>query len=81
MSLQLDLADSGTMIFTSDAVYMKASYGPPAVGAAIVWDNQAWLRSVEKLRGIAERTNATLVFGHDPDQIGELRLAPEGSYT
>lgn len=81
MSLQLDLADTGTMIFTSDAVYMKASYGPPAVGAAIVWDNQAWLRSVGKLRGIAERTNATMVFGHDPDQIGELRIAPEGSYS
>lgn len=81
MSLQLDLADTGTMIFTSDAVYMKASYGPPALGAAIVWDNQAWLRSVEKLRGIAERTDATLVFGHDPEQIGELRIAPAGSYT
>ena len=81
MSLQLDLADSGTMIFTSDAVYMKASYGPPPVGAAIVWDNQAWLRSVEKLRGIAERTDATLVFGHDPDQWSQLRFAPEGSYT
>jgi N-acyl homoserine lactone hydrolase len=81
MSLQVDLADSGTMIFTSDAVYMKASYGPPPVGAAIVWDNMAWLRSVEKLRGIAERTNATMVFGHDPDQINELRLAPKGSYT
>lgn len=81
MSLQVDLTDSGTMIFTSDAVYMKASYGPPPVGAAIVWDNQAWLRSVEKLRGIAERTDATLVFGHDPDQINELRVAPEGSYT
>jgi glyoxylase-like metal-dependent hydrolase (beta-lactamase superfamily II) len=69
------------MIFTSDAVYMKASYGPPPVGAAIVWDNQAWLRSVDKLRGIAERTDATLVFGHDPDQWSQLRFAPEGSYT
>jgi N-acyl homoserine lactone hydrolase len=81
MSLQLDLADSGPMIFTSDAVYMKASYGPPAMGAAIVWDNQAWLRSVEKIRNIAERIDATVVFGHDPDQIHELRIAPVGSYS
>jgi len=81
MSMQLDLADSGTMIFTSDAIYMRASYGPPPVGAAIVWDNQAWLRSVEKIRNIAERTDATLVFGHDPDQIHDLRLAPAGSYS
>ena len=81
MSLQLDLADTGPMIFTSDAVYMKASYGPPAMGAAIVWDNQAWLRSVEKIRNIAERINAAVVFGHDPDQIHELRIAPDGSYS
>jgi N-acyl homoserine lactone hydrolase len=81
MSLQLDLADEGTMIFTSDAVYLRESYGPPPVGAAIVWDNQAWLRSVEKLRGIAERTNATVVFGHDADQRRELKLAPDAYYS
>ena len=33
-----------------------------------------------KLRGIATEANATVVFGHDPDQIKELRTAPEGSY-
>jgi N-acyl homoserine lactone hydrolase len=36
--------------------------------------------SVEKLRGIATEANATVVFGHDPDQIKQLRTAPEGSY-
>lgn len=81
MSLRVDLPDTGTMIFTSDAVYMRASYGPPPVGAAIVWDNQAWLRSVEKIRGIAEQTDATVVFGHDPEQYKEIRLAPQASYT
>ena len=29
MSMQVELPDSGTMIFTSDAVYMGDSYGPP----------------------------------------------------
>ncbi|MGH3319580.1 MAG: N-acyl homoserine lactonase family protein [Streptosporangiaceae bacterium] len=81
MSLQVDLADSGPMIFTSDAIYMQASYGPPPVGAGIVYDSLAWLASVEKIRSIAEKTNPTLVFGHDPDQIHDLRLAPQGSYT
>lgn len=81
MALQVDLPETGTMIFTSDAIYMGDSYGPPPLGAAIVWDNQKWLASVEKIRGIAERTNATLVFGHDPDQIKELRLAPDAYYA
>jgi len=36
---------------------------------------------VEKLRGVEERTNAMMVFGHDAEQIHQLRVAPEGSYT
>jgi N-acyl homoserine lactone hydrolase len=81
MSMQVDLPDTGTMIFTSDAVYMGESYGPPAIPAAIVNNLEQWYASVEKLRGIAERTNAQLVFGHDAEQIKQLRVAPEGAYT
>ena len=81
MSMQVELADSGTMIFTSDAIYMGDSYGPPATPAAIVNDLGAWYSSVEKIRGIAEKTDATVIFGHDADQLRGLRLAPEGSYT
>jgi glyoxylase-like metal-dependent hydrolase (beta-lactamase superfamily II) len=80
MSLRVDLKNSGTMIFTSDAVYMRDAYGPPPVGAAIVWDSLAWLNSVEKIRSVAERTNATVVFGHDAQQIHELRRAPDAYY-
>jgi N-acyl homoserine lactone hydrolase len=75
------LPDSGTMIFTSDAVYMGESYGPPAAPAAIVNNLEDWFASVEKLRGIQEKTNATMVFGHDNEQIKQLRKAPEASYT
>ncbi|MBE9375240.1 N-acyl homoserine lactonase family protein [Saccharopolyspora sp. HNM0983] len=81
MSMQVDLPDTGTMIFTSDAVYMGESYGPPTVPAAIVDNLEQFYSSVEKLRGIAERTDATMVFGHDPDQVHQLRTAPEGVYT
>jgi N-acyl homoserine lactone hydrolase len=81
MSMQVDLPDSGTMIFTSDAVYMGESFGPPATPAAIVNNLEQFYASVEKLRGIQEDTNATMVFGHDAEQIHQLRLAPEASYT
>lgn len=81
MSLQLDLENDGTKIFTSDAVYLQESWGPPAVGAAIVWDNVRWLESVEKLRGIADRTGAEVIFGHDAEQRKSLRLAPDGYYS
>jgi glyoxylase-like metal-dependent hydrolase (beta-lactamase superfamily II) len=81
MSMQVDLPDTGAMIFTSDAVYMGESFGPPATPAAIVNNLEDFYRSVEKLRGIQERTGAQMVFGHDAEQIHQLRVAPEGSYT
>jgi glyoxylase-like metal-dependent hydrolase (beta-lactamase superfamily II) len=79
--MQVDLPDSGTMLFTSDAIYMGDSYGPPSTPAAIVNDLSAWYSSVEKIRGIAEKTDATVVFGHDAEQLRSLRLAPTGSYS
>jgi N-acyl homoserine lactone hydrolase len=42
---------------------------------------EQWLAWVEKLRGIAEKSDATLVFGHDPEQSTMLRTAPDGTYT
>ena len=55
MSMRLDLPESGTMIFTADAVYMGASYGPPVVPAAIVNNLEQFYTSVEKLRAIATK--------------------------
>lgn len=81
MSMRVDLPDSGTMLFTADAVYMGDSYGPPAVPAAIVNNLESWYGSVEKLRNLAADTNATVVFGHDPGQMNTLRVAPDGLYT
>ena len=81
MAMRVDLPETGTMIFTSDAVYMGDSYGPPSTPAAIVNDLGAWYSSVEKIRGIAEETNATIVFGHDAAQLRGMRLAPTGHYA
>jgi glyoxylase-like metal-dependent hydrolase (beta-lactamase superfamily II) len=80
MSMKVDLPESGSMIFTSDAVYMGDSYGPPSTPAAIVNDLSAWYASVEKIRGLAEKSDATVVFGHDAAQLRSMRLAPTGFY-
>ena len=81
MSMQVELPETGTMVFTSDAVYMGDSYGPPATPAAIVNNLEQWYSSVEKLRGIQECTGAQMVFGHDAERIHQLRTAPTGSYS
>jgi N-acyl homoserine lactone hydrolase len=81
MAMRVDLPETGTMIFTSDAVYMGDSYSPPATPAAIVNDLSAWYASVEKIRGLAEKSNATVIFGHDAEQLRSLRRAPDGYYA
>ena len=80
MCLMVDLPNTGTMIFTSDAAYMRESYGPPPAGAAIVWDSLGWLNSIERIRSFADMRDAIIIFGHDPNQIKEIRLAPEEYY-
>src|SRR5579875_411777 len=72
-ALQVDLPKSGTMLFTSDSVYHSDNWGPPIAGTAIVWDTVAWESSIERLRKIALRTDATVISGHDGDQMNELR--------
>jgi glyoxylase-like metal-dependent hydrolase (beta-lactamase superfamily II) len=44
-------------------------------------DLSAWYASVEKLRGIAEQTDANVIFGHDAEQLWSLRRSPDGHYT
>ena len=36
---------------------------------------------LEKIRGIAERRSAQVIFGHDANQIKELRTGPGNYYT
>jgi len=38
------------------------------------------LNSVERIRSFANMRDATIIFGHDPKQIKEIRLAPEAYY-
>ena len=79
MSMRVDLPETGTMIFTADAVYMGASYGPPAVPAAIVNNLEQFYASVEKLRGIAteaERDHGVRARPR-PDQAAAHRAGRE----
>lgn len=44
-------------------------------------DLSPWYASVEKIRGIAERTSAKVIFGHDAERPRGPRLAPAGYHT
>jgi glyoxylase-like metal-dependent hydrolase (beta-lactamase superfamily II) len=62
VALPVELRETGTMIFTSDATYLGDSHAPPATMGN---DLTAWYGSVEQLRDIARKTDATVVSGPD----------------
>lgn len=79
MALEVDLPNDGTMIFTSDAIYLQRTLSQRHWGT-VVWDNRQWLASLDRLVARRDRKNATLIFGHDSEQLHSLRLAPEAFY-
>jgi glyoxylase-like metal-dependent hydrolase (beta-lactamase superfamily II) len=68
--------DSGTYIFTSDALYMQKNYGPPVIVPGIVYDTLAFQEGIKKLRKLEKKYNAKIIFGHDIEQFAELETAP-----
>ncbi len=80
LGVMLDLERSGSIIYASDAVNSAANYGPPAHLPANSYDSRAMLRSIERVRALARRKGATVLFGHDLDQYRGLRHAPAAYY-
>lgn len=77
MGIQLDLENNGTFLVVSDACYTSVNYGPPAQPTGKVADSKSYFVSMEKLRKIANETNATVIFGHDDKQFSSIKKAPE----
>ncbi len=79
-SLQVDLPKSGTMLFTSDAVYCSQNWDPPGYQSAVIWDSRANEASVERLKRVASQNDAFLLFGHDVAQMDALRKSGRWTY-
>lgn len=76
MSLVLRLEETGTVLLTADAADNRAQWEGREPPRALHSREQA-MRSLDRLRGLAERTGALTILGHDPLQWSVLRLAPE----
>ncbi|MBP2654738.1 MAG: Zn-dependent hydrolase, glyoxylase [Firmicutes bacterium] len=68
---------TGTYIFPMDAIYTARNYGPPVRLPGVVYDSLSFLDSVEKVRELAKRYNAKVMFAHDLDQFETFKLAPD----
>lgn len=85
IGLEVELAELGTIILASDAIYTSESLGNPDTGSplrppGILYDSVGWTRSVEKIKRLAKEKNADIWFGHDGEQFDSFRKSTEGYY-
>ena len=76
--LVVRLPNSGTVVLTSDAVYLKENLERnllPSVGS--VYDPTGMLDAYAWVRRLQATENATVMFAHDPDEFKALRHAPD----
>ncbi|OCA52926.1 AttM family quorum-quenching N-acyl homoserine lactonase [Photorhabdus namnaonensis] len=75
-SLLVTLPNSGSLLLTIDAAYTLDHWEERALPGFLTSTTET-VRSVQKLRHLAKRTNAIVVTGHDPDAWPTFRKAPE----
>ena len=73
LGLRIDLANAGTFVLTSDQFHLRDNYEGPQPLGWLLRDHAAWWRSYRAVKTLADRTGATLVFGHDADVLAELK--------
>jgi glyoxylase-like metal-dependent hydrolase (beta-lactamase superfamily II) len=67
MSIKAELNNGETFMLTSDTMFFKENWENESALGWLVRDMSGWWRSLAKLKTIANRTNANVVLGHDPD--------------
>lgn len=73
-SVMVRLPDTGNVVVCGDAVYLQANYDQDSWGGQA--DPEVARQSAMKLKEIAGREDATLLYGHDPDQARRYQRSP-----
>jgi 4-pyridoxolactonase len=74
-SLMVRLAGRRPMLFTADAAYTRRTVERMEIASAHV-DPKTSIRSIERLKALAEKHDAEMFFGHDIEQFEHYRIAP-----
>jgi glyoxylase-like metal-dependent hydrolase (beta-lactamase superfamily II) len=77
-AMQLNLASSGTFLFTTDQFHVKENYEDGQPQGWLARDHNAWFRSFQLIEQLKRNFSATLVFGHDKEVFEEI-VASRGS--
>lgn len=64
------------LLIAGDEAFLAANYEQGReMGTSLVYDSRAWAASKRKLEDRERRTNATVLYGHDPEQFDRLQGA------
>ncbi|MHA6261782.1 MBL fold metallo-hydrolase [Arenibacterium sp. CAU 1754] len=77
LALRIDLPHTGPVLWTSDAISRPGEIDEGFAGA---WDSDQARHQAQRLMTLADRSDATVIYGHCPDQWKTLRKAPH-SFT
>jgi len=77
IGMKVDLKNSGSFFFTSDLAFFRETYEDERPPGWLIRDMAAWRRSIRKVKAIARKSNAKVVFGHDPELLKSMKVAPE----
>jgi len=69
MAMQVRLENTGTVLLTSDALYVHDNYAEPVAEPQIYWDIDKWRSSCGRIRSLAEQEDAWIFPGHDETGI------------
>lgn len=68
------LDEAGTLAFAGDEIYQAENYADETpLGAGLLWSHRHWFRSLQTLKEVEREHDATVVYGHDPDQFEAIR--------
>jgi len=75
--LIVHLENDGVLIFPMDAIYNKKILGPPAKASGFVHNSIAYFKSIEKVRALAKKHQAQIMFSHDMEEFEKMKKAPD----
>jgi glyoxylase-like metal-dependent hydrolase (beta-lactamase superfamily II) len=73
-SLMVNLENSGKMLYTADACYMRENIDLPIL-PGIVWDPTLTMKNIMKFRDMEQR-GIKILPSHDPDEVPKYKKAP-----
>jgi N-acyl homoserine lactone hydrolase len=74
LGARLDTDAHGTVLVAGDEAFLRPNYEDEApMGQSLTTSNADWRESLRRLKDIERRTDATVLYGHDPEQAASLR--------